>query len=125
MKTLLHFISCFAVLGSLSAREPYHTHYERKFNASKQTKLQRHVRAYMDTVIFPRVLLSHVPLAEAVNWVMDHVSEYASASTSENRRGIGITLRPRQGVQEFVSVSLQSATLPQVLDAVCKQHHYV
>ena len=108
-----------------SAGEPYHTHCERKIDASKQTELQRDVRSYMDSVVFPEVSLSGVPFQDAVEWVQKRISEHAPASVPADRSGISITLVPRQTVREPVTISLRSATLPQILDAICAQHHYV
>ena len=125
MKTLLHLVLCFVALGSLSAREPYRTRCEREFNPGQQTDVQRQVRAYMDVVVYPRVSLSHVPFSDAVSWVQDRIRSHAQVSDPADRCGISIFLKRRQGVREFVSVSLRSATLPQVLDAICKEHHYV
>ncbi len=79
----------------------------------------------MDTIVFARVSLSHVSLSDAIGWIHDHIAESAPASTPENGRDIGMTLGRQPDAQEFVSVSLRSATLPQVLDAICKQHDYV
>ena len=125
MKTLFYLVLCFVAVGSLSARAPYPTRCERVFNPRKQTAVQLQVRAYMDTVVFPRVSLSHVPFSDAVSWVQQHISEHAPSSVPVDRRGIGIFLKQRQGVREFVSISLRTATLPQVFDAICKPHQYV
>ena len=125
IRILLHFVFLYVAFGSLSAREPYRTRCERKFDPSKQTEVQRQVRAYMDTVVFPRVSLSHVSFPDAIEWVQHHIAESAPASTPAEGRGISTFLKQRPGAREFFSVSLRSATLPQVLDAICKQHHYV
>lgn len=125
MKLFLLVVLCCVALDSLSAREPYHTRYECKFAPGKQTEVQRQVRAYMDTIIFPEVSMSRASFPEVIEWIRYHVSQYAPASVPADRRGISIFLKQRPGVRELFSVSLRSATLPQVLDAICKQHHYI
>ena len=125
MKTWLHVVAVFTV-AIATAGEPYRTTRERtaKLSGEQQARVRR-VRTYMDLVMFPKVSLSGVSFREAVEWVTHNTSRHAPDSVPAERRGISTVSKFREGKPELVNVSLQSATLPQVLDAICAQHDYV
>jgi hypothetical protein len=129
MKTLFHVASLVVVFAGTASAEPYISTNERLSDAPRESSEQwariRRVRAYMDSIVFPEVALSNVPIRDAVAWVTRHTPEHAKASVPVDRRGISTVARNREPERERVTVSLHSATLPQVLDAICAQHNYV
>lgn len=129
LRTFLQLVAISSALAAMHAGEPYRTTRERTV---KKTSLSlddharlRRVRSIMDTVVFPKVSLLGVSFREAVHWVTIETPRHVPGAVPSDQRGFSTVVRFRESAAEMVNISLQSATLPQVLDAICSQHDYV
>lgn len=119
---------CLCALICVAA-EPYHPACEHKLDSSRipaeDRARARAMRAQMDTIIFPNVNLTDISVPDAIKMVAQNAPRFTPKSVPQDRRTLSVVASYRKNVDEFVSVTLHSATLPEVLDAICAPHNYV
>jgi hypothetical protein len=79
------------------------------------------IRAWMDKIIYPHVYFREATAAEAVSWVHQKIK-----SLSPDGRGLSMVFQDAvPPVTTKVNLNIQNATLPEVLDLICRQIDYV
>lgn len=129
MRRAVLFLLMASGLALAAAGEPYQATRERASvlldgASTKAQERAREIRSSMNLVVLSEVKLSGVPLAEAMKRISAQVKEETPPNLP-GRRGMTIALQLRSEAPDLVTVDLRLASLPQVLDAICAQHHYV
>jgi hypothetical protein len=129
MRSLLRaLLLCICAIAALCA-EPYHPTCERKANAlripAEDRARARAVRAQLDVIVFPNVTLTEISVPDAVKMVAQNAQRFTPKSVPQDRRTLSFVGSYRKNAEEIVTVNLHTATLPQVLDAICAPHDYV
>ena len=124
-KPLLAALLVLAFVGHQYAADSpskYHTLRELPVD-TKNLKLVV-IRAKLDQIIFPHVEFKAATAAEAINW-----AKQTSKSVSPDGMAISFVIKCSASAPDIsqiqISLDIRDASLPQVLDAICRQIDYV